>query len=146
MDTMHSPASNELPKPQQDTVEIPASVENSANTYNNPVAGELGPANNEPTQAANNAVAAAMSSVSAVPMTATPLPASNPAASQATATIADDADVIEKEWVDKAKKIVAETKGDPHKKSQELTGLKREYIETRFGKVIKVPHESDATA
>ena len=142
---MHSPASNELPKPQQNSVEVPASIDN-ANTYKAPVAGEAGPANNEPTQAANDAVAAAMSSVAAIPAVATPLPTPDPAASSATTAIADDADVIEKEWVDKAKRIVAETKGDPHKKSQELTGLKREYIETRFGKVIKVPHESDAAA
>lgn len=146
MDTMHSPASHELPEPQQNNAEVSNSAETAANTYKAPVKGEVGPANNEPTKAANDAVAAAMSSVAAVPVAATPLPTPDPAASQATTTIADDSDVIEKEWVDKAKKIVAETKGDPHKKSQELTGLKREYIETRFGKVIKVPHESDASA
>ncbi len=143
---MHSPASNELPKPQQNSVEVPASVENNVNTYKAPIAGEAGRANNEPTQAANDAVAAAMSSVAAIPTVATPAPADDSAASTPATAIADDADVIEKEWVDKAKRIVAETRGDPHKKSQELTGLKREYIETRFGKVIKVPHESDATA
>lgn len=146
MDTMHSPASNELPKPLPNSVELSDSVDKNVDNYNAPDVGEAGTANNEPTQAANAAVAAAMSSVASVPVVATPLPNPDPSASQATTTIADDADVIEKEWVDKAKRIVAETKGDPHKKSQELTGLKKEYIETRFGKVIKVPHESDDSA
>lgn len=144
MDTIHSPAPQELPKPQINT-ELAPPEEAGKDLYNKaPKNAES--ANVEPTGAANAAVAAAMSSVAAVPVSATPLPDTSQPSSQATSVIADDADVIEKEWVDKAKKIVSETRGDPHKKSQELTSLKREYIETRFGKVIKVPHESDAAA
>lgn len=47
-----------------------------------------------------------------------------------------DIDVIEKEWVEKAKSIVAKTKDDPREQSIELTGMKREYIEKRFGKSL----------
>ena len=47
-----------------------------------------------------------------------------------------DIDVIEKEWVEKAKKIVSITKDDPREQSKELTGMKREYIEKRFGKSL----------
>jgi hypothetical protein len=45
-------------------------------------------------------------------------------------------DVIEKEWVEKAKSIVAKTKDDPREQAVELTGMKREYIEKRFGKSL----------
>lgn len=47
-----------------------------------------------------------------------------------------DVDVIEKEWVEKAKSIVSRTKDDPREQSVELTGMKREYIEKRFGKSL----------
>lgn len=46
--------------------------------------------------------------------------------------IADDVDVIEKEWVQKAKNIVESTKDDPNKQSSELSGLKKEYRKNRF--------------
>jgi hypothetical protein len=47
-----------------------------------------------------------------------------------------DIDVIEKEWVEKAKSIVSKTKDDPRGQSIELSGMKREYIEKRFGKSL----------
>lgn len=53
-----------------------------------------------------------------------------------TSTSAADIDVIEKVWVEKAKSIVAKTKDDPREQSAELTGIKREYIEKRFGKSL----------
>jgi hypothetical protein len=56
------------------------------------------------------------------------------AATAASATA--NVDVIEKEWVEKAKSIVAKTKDDPREQAEELTGMKREYIEKRFGKSL----------
>lgn len=53
----------------------------------------------------------------------------------------DDNDVIAKEWVDKAKSIVSHTQGDPHAKSIQLTYLKKDYIQKRYGKTIKVPED-----
>lgn len=44
-------------------------------------------------------------------------------------------DVIEKEWVEKAKKVISQTKDNPREQSFELTGMKREYIQKRFGKL-----------
>ena len=35
-------------------------------------------------------------------------------------TIANDDDLIEKEWVDKAKKIIRDTQNDPHKREEEV--------------------------
>jgi hypothetical protein len=55
--------------------------------------------------------------------------------------IADDVDLIEKEWVAKAKEIVAETKDDPYSQNKEMTKVKAEYIKKRYNKVIKLSEE-----
>lgn len=55
--------------------------------------------------------------------------------------IADDVDVIEKTWVDKAKQIVEETKDDPHRQEEEVEKLQQSYLKKRYGKVVK-PSES----
>lgn len=49
---------------------------------------------------------------------------------------AADEDLIEKEWVDKAKKIIEETKDDPYRREQEISKLQREYIRKRYGREI----------
>lgn len=53
-----------------------------------------------------------------------------------TALIANDDDLIEKEWVDKAKKIIAETKDDPYRREVEIGKLQIEYIRKRYGREI----------
>lgn len=52
--------------------------------------------------------------------------------------IADDIDVIEKEWVQKAKNIVDNTKDDPKQQSDQLNSLKKTYIKNRYNKDIKL--------
>lgn len=56
----------------------------------------------------------------------------------ATPSLADDTDLIEKEWVEKAKQIVNRTKEDPHQQSKELTNFKADYMQKRYNKTIKV--------
>lgn len=51
--------------------------------------------------------------------------------------IADDNDLIEKEWVSKAKEIIEKTKDDPHQQSDVLTLFKADYIKKRYNKTIK---------
>lgn len=51
--------------------------------------------------------------------------------------IADDVDLIEKEWVMKAKEIVAKTKDNPNLQSSELSKFKADYLKKRFNKDIK---------
>lgn len=53
-----------------------------------------------------------------------------------TTLIANDDDLIEKEWVDKAKKIIAETKDDPYRREVEIGKLQIEYIRKRYGREI----------
>lgn len=50
-----------------------------------------------------------------------------------TPLVAGDDDLIEKEWVDKAKKIIAETKDDPYKREQEVGKLQADYLKKRYG-------------
>ncbi len=50
--------------------------------------------------------------------------------------IAADDDLIEKEWVDKAKKIVAETKSDPYQQEESIGKLQVDYIKKRYGREI----------
>src|SRR5687768_11554809 len=49
---------------------------------------------------------------------------------------ASDDDLIEKEWVDKAKQIVASTKDDPHLREQEVAKLQADYLRKRYGKEL----------
>lgn len=74
------------------------------------------------------------------PMAPTAAPAgAAPAATQGQALLTkDDGDLIEKEWVDKAKQIVERTRDDPFRQSEELTVFKADYMKKRYGKTIKV--------
>jgi hypothetical protein len=49
---------------------------------------------------------------------------------------AADIDRIEKEWVDRAKHIVAATKDDPYKQNLQMNKVKADYIKKRFNKTI----------
>ena len=56
----------------------------------------------------------------------------------ATPAVANDIDLIEKEWVDKAKAIVAKTRNDPHAQNSEMNRFKADYMKKRYGKDIKL--------
>ena len=64
-----------------------------------------------------------------VPQTA---PAAAPA--DTNPVTAGDEDVIEKEWVDKAKKIIQETKDDPFERTNRVNELQRDYLKKRYNK------------
>jgi hypothetical protein len=79
------------------------------------------------------------------PPTATPTPSVN--RSQTTTTtasqavgfqVADDKDVIEPEWVHKAKAIVLTNSDDPYKQSEQLTIFKADYMQKRYNKTVKL--------
>ncbi len=78
-----------------------------------------------------------------LPLPPMPVPVPVPTApiaddSTANPTIAADDDLIEKEWVDKAKRIIAETKDDPYKREQEVNKLQADYLRKRYGKELGV--------
>jgi hypothetical protein len=86
--------------------------------------------------------AAAMPAIPSVPMPPPTMAVPQVAAINTTNTAvpitADDTDLIEKEWVTKAKQIVERTRDDPHRQSEELTVFKADYLQKRYNKTIKV--------
>lgn len=60
----------------------------------------------------------------------------NDAAKTTVPANAEDSDLIEKEWVEKAKAIVEKTRRDPFLQSQELNRFKSEYLQKRYGKNV----------
>ncbi|MCA9313279.1 hypothetical protein H6801_02595 [Candidatus Nomurabacteria bacterium] len=60
------------------------------------------------------------------------------ASSSGSVAIADDVDVIEKEWVDKAKSIVNQTKGDPYHQEKQVSELQADYLKKRYNKSVKL--------
>ncbi len=67
------------------------------------------------------------------------VPAAMPA--PANPAIADDTDLIEKEWVEKAKHIVEQTKDNPHLRNKEINKIKADYIKKRYNKDIQTTNE-----
>lgn len=60
-----------------------------------------------------------------------------------TPAVANDDDLIEKEWVDKAKKIIVETKDDPYRREEAVGRLQRDYLEKRYGRKIGSAGDAD---
>lgn len=76
-----------------------------------------------------------------VPITLpTPVPVQADAAQAITSddnpAVAADEDLIEKEWVDKAKKIILDTRDDPARREREVGKLQSDYLRKRYGKEL----------
>lgn len=67
-----------------------------------------------------------------------PMPTPNPSS-------AADVDVIEKEWVDQANKIVEQTKDDPYVQEEAVESLQQDYLKKRYGHDVKKPGEQAGT-
>lgn len=68
-------------------------------------------------------------------------PAANdvaPTTKNVAAKIIEDKDLIEKEYVDRARKIVEDNRDDPYKQSEELTAFRAEYMQKEYNKSIKI--------
>lgn len=50
--------------------------------------------------------------------------------------VAADDDLIEKEWVDKLKKIINLTKGNPYEQAKAVAALQADYLKKRYDRVI----------
>lgn len=49
----------------------------------------------------------------------------------------DQDSLLDKEWVEKARNIVAKMHSDPYSQAQQISGLKAQYIKARYNKDIK---------
>lgn len=83
--------------------------------------------------AAATATAATAIATPAAPVQA---PIDDSSSSPVTPLVAADEDLIEKEWVDKAKEIIEQTKDDPHARTAKVNELQRDYLQKRYGKVV----------
>ena len=75
------------------------------------------------------------------PVVAVPVPTSDDTDDPSTLVsdspdIASDDELIEKEWVNKAKKVIAETKDDPYRREQEVSRLQSDYLLKRYGREL----------
>lgn len=59
-------------------------------------------------------------------------------AAMAATMVADDIELIEKEWIIKAKVIVDRTRGDPYAQNQAINQVKADYLKNRYNKEIKL--------
>ncbi len=71
-----------------------------------------------------------------VPQPLAPTAAPDPSTDDDNPAVAGDADLIEKEWVDKAKKIIRDTRDDPYRREQEVNKLQIDYLQKRYGKQL----------
>lgn len=95
----------------------------------------------QPTPASDPIAIPALPSKSFLPTPATDQSGQSAATSTTTNSnplVAGDDDLIEKEWVEKAKKIVQDTKADPYAQEKEVSKLQADYIKKRYGKEIKL--------
>lgn len=89
----------------------------------------------------SNAAQAALSA-QPIPITLpTPVPVQDDATTQTTQdddhpAVAADDDLIEKEWVDKAKQIISQTKDDPAEREKQVGRLQADYLRKRYGKEL----------
>ena len=142
MDQMFPTPNNELPKPQS------PEVQSQPGEYVVPYPEQLEQAapGERMSQAAQAVAQASTATPVVIPIEGmqTVSPATGMVVGGANPAVADDADVIEKEWVEKAKDIVAKTKTDPHQQSLELTNFRHDYMKKRYGKEIKLPPDKAA--
>jgi hypothetical protein len=57
--------------------------------------------------------------------------------SHSNSAVAADTDRIEKQWIDKAKAVVAQTQDDPYEQKNAISHVKADYVKKRFNKTIK---------
>ncbi|OGL22704.1 hypothetical protein A2707_05365 [Candidatus Saccharibacteria bacterium RIFCSPHIGHO2_01_FULL_45_15] len=71
-----------------------------------------------------------------IPQTPVQQPAQTVVVDDGNPVLAGDDDLIEKEWVDKAKKIITETRDDPYAREREVNKLQADYLQKRYGKEL----------
>ncbi len=131
----------ELPSPQSAPEQMPPQLpqpgEFDTGQYAERV-GEQTPEREQYMQGVDRASQPAPPPIAAAPMSVVvPVPSMAPVQDDtAMPTVANDDDLIEKEWVDKAKKIIADTRDDPYRREREVNRLQVDYLKKRYGKEL----------
>jgi hypothetical protein len=90
-------------------------------------------------ESSSEAEVASMTAESAIVTVAMPMPAPRDDASSSSPVadnglIASDTDNIEKAWIEKAKRIIDDTKGNPSERNDRVSVLRVDYKAKRYGK------------
>ena len=109
----------------------------------NPNQVPLGVAEAAPRAASSMPVAKPLLPPVNLPVPVTPLPpvamrGVGSTTSSANPMAAEDADLIEKVWVQKAKELIKKTQNDPYIQSREVNIFKADYMQKRYNKVLKL--------
>jgi hypothetical protein len=80
--------------------------------------------------------------VSPAPVVGVTPPIPVPAQDHPVNSSADALEALDQEWVDKARDIVEQTKGDPFTQSMELNKVRAGYLKARYNKELKVREDS----
>ena len=122
----------ELPRPSQEVSAAGGEAQPAAQEVRNAQPQGSADPNAQAFQVESSA--AQVAALQNTPPPAQPIPqAAMPQAIQAT-----DADLIEKEWIERAKKVIGSTREDPYLQNKEINKVKAEYIERRWNKKIKL--------
>lgn len=89
-------------------------------------------------RASDAAASTSVATAIAIPAVPTQLPVDDTQVVAASPLVAADEELIEKEWVDKAKEIIDQTKDDPHARTEKVNALQRDYLQKRYGKTVGV--------
>lgn len=133
---------NSQPQPNFEVPAQPGQVESAPNQAPETIANQELPSPSAPPPV--NPVVVADPTTIAQPASDTTVTSEPPQqTSQKTSALpAEDSDLIEKEWVEKAKNIVEKTKNDPYLQNSELSKVKADYVATRFNKQIKTSEDT----
>lgn len=85
---------------------------------------------------AANMVGASYAAPVAAPVGMPQVQGQAPVPVSATPLVAADEELIEKEWVDKAKEIIEQTSDDPYTRTEKVNELQRDYLKKRYNRVI----------
>lgn len=127
----------QVPQPQhtfESTPEIGENAEYSLSHEHNAEATKEREQNMRQIDRENAPPAPVATSLPAIPVPV-PVP-QKPVKDVAAPTIANDDDLIEKEWVDKAKEIIAHTQNDPYQREKAISQLQVDYLRKRYGKEL----------
>lgn len=124
------PGADQAPQTQEHLVHTPEQTGNQAGSAAPPLQAPPAPPDPTQLQPAQGASEPTNVVVKSVPVVDDGLDARN-------------VDLIEKEWVDKAKNIVAKTQDDPFNQKNEISKVKAQYIQKRFNKSIKADDSFD---
>lgn len=122
----------QAPSPQVESYEVPPNFASpETEQYTTPERGERRSA----VELAPPSIAAPiMPPVAAGPVVIQPAPQVDPATYNPIA--ANDDDSIEKEWVDRAKQVILQTKDNPYAREKAIGELQRDYLMKRYGRQV----------